>query len=301
MASAVPGQQSSSTRAPADPPAGPVPPASRSAAATRHGWEAGCSGAGEQQALSTAGGQQPVSAQTCAAAAGLQASVQRHAEGSAAACSSGPAGSCSRFTPPRPLHTLLQGSGPGGGKQRCNGRDRPRGRTRCSGECRANAAVPSASVGKPSAPDRGRSPSAKSRRSAAGVPTALVSPAARESRGPTVGRAGPGVQARGGSGTELRETARPRSGSHAGIADSRAGAAGPRPPGARGGRTRDRASPLERCRACSVRGGRERNGWPAPVTCRAHGVGARRPCHVVTPSARHPHGCTSAQVRADIW
>jgi hypothetical protein len=43
---------------------------------------AGCSGAGEQHALSTAGGQQPVAARTCAAAAGLQSSVQRPTEGS---------------------------------------------------------------------------------------------------------------------------------------------------------------------------------------------------------------------------
>lgn len=58
---------------------GPVPPTSRPPPG--HGRTAGCSGAGEQQALSTAGGQQPVSARTCAAAAGLQASVQRPAEG----------------------------------------------------------------------------------------------------------------------------------------------------------------------------------------------------------------------------
>jgi hypothetical protein len=243
-------------------------------------------------------GSSRVAARTCAAATGLQASVQRPAEGSAAACSSGPAGSCSRFTPPRPLHALLRCSGPGGRKQRCNGRDRPRRRTRCSGGCRAHAAVPSACGA-----------SAAVRTGPRALPLGKESPLSGWSaRGPGFTRS-PGEprphgrprRARSSGPRRKRDrtagTGRPRSGSDRApaIADSRAGAAG------HSGRPHPRpGSPLERCRACSVRGGRERNGWPALVTCRAQGTGTRRPCHVVTPSACHPYGGTSAQVRADI-
>jgi hypothetical protein len=175
-----------------------------------------------------------------------------------------------------------------------------RGRTRCSGECRANAAVPSASVGKPSAPDRGRSPSAKSRRSAAGVPAALVSPAARESRGPTVGRAGPGVQARGGSGTELRETARPRSGSHAGhrrlpgrcrraAASGHSGRPYPRPGIAAG--TLPRLLSPRRARAERLAGAghlpRPR-GRRAPAVSRCHAFGPPSPrMHIFAVQSRY--------------